>query len=577
MNPATLPPPPGSAEPTSASLALAPIGSVDLPTTPAEPDSPGAVELKASSIPATPCQHRVHPSTRSPAPVVRPFSVCDNAASAFLSFSFTKVFPPALPGAQDPFNSSLLSASLAHVLSAYPHFAGKLRLARADDVGRPYQKRYGRVWVEYGAQSDPGVSFTFVQRKDLVKSILPKEVGERVSDFGALFALPILPDGGEIVELRASPTDRPALAIRVTRFSDGAAVFGVRIAHALADATTLNRFIADWSDIHRALLLAGSISTIPLPSRPFDPEALDAHAAGDLDSPFPDPAVEAQYRLLGRLEYDLWARPELHPPGMVQSSAPHSSAVAEDAARGGERGEPAPWSTWDVSAPVVVRAVQLSAEEVQRIWRRAQALLDASAGTGDSVKITAHDAVVAHLWRLSTRARNLPPATTLSIIPVINVRSRVSPPLALNSSGCPTFFSCAQVDSNDILSPAGLSIAASSLRQAIQTATPSTISALLRHNAYELDPLRMLDYFGGSTHLTVSSWLRSGAYSADFGTGTPLCARGMVMPADGLFLLDDVAAEAWEGQRWWERGAMMQIWLKEDVMERMLADPELRG
>ncbi|GAA5914586.1 hypothetical protein JCM6882_001209 [Rhodosporidiobolus microsporus] len=539
----------------SAAFAPPPLLPLDLPTTPPEADLPAAVELK------TYVQHQSY------SPLLSFFRA--------RPFCVAKVFPPSFPGAQDPFDSSLLSASLAHVLSAYPHFAGKLRLARADDVGRPYQKRFGRIWVEYGMQNDPGVSFTFLQRDEPVKSVLPQEVGDRITDSSVLSQSPFMPDFADVVELRPSSEERPSLAIRVTRFSDGAAVIAVLVLHPLADATTLNRFVSDWGDVHRALLLTGSTSSIPLPSRPLSTETLDAISAGDLDSPFPNPDIEAQHRLLSRLEYDLWARPELHPPGAVHTSALHPAVAAEDAARGGERGEPVPWSTCDFAAPTVRRAVELSPEEVQRIWRRAQA--SSVVEGGELVKVTAHDAVVAHFWRLSIRARHLAPTTIVTFGPTISARSRLSPSLPPNCVGSPMFLLKTQLRSSDLLSSDGLAIAASSIRRVINTATPSNIAAILHHTAHQLDPLRIATAFASSTHIASSSWIHAGAYNADFGTGAPSLSRFSSPPVDGLFILDEVAAEAWEGQRWWERGAVMHFSLREDVLERMLMDPELRG
>ncbi|GAA5914604.1 hypothetical protein JCM6882_001215 [Rhodosporidiobolus microsporus] len=564
-------------QPDSIAVAPPPLLPLDLPTTPPEPDFPKTVELKAPSLSSTSSTCRVHPSIRPSAPVVRPLSIFDTAASAYPSFSAVKVFPPPLPAAQDSFEPSLLSASLAHILSAYPHLAGKLRLPRPDDAGRPYQKRYGRVWVEYGGQEDPGVSFSFAQLDESVKSRLPREAGERITDFGGLCDAPLVPDAAEVVEGRPSGAQHPSLAVRVTRFSDGAAVFALRIPHILADATTLNRFVSDWGDVHRALLLTGSTSSIPLPSRPLSTEALDAFSAGDLDAPFPDSEIKAQYGLLPRLEYDMWAHPELHPPGMVQSSALDPAVAAEDAARGGERGEPAPWSTWDFTAPSILRIIELSSEEVRRIWRRAQASLDASAGPANSVKITAHDAVVAHFWRLSIRARDLQPTTTVNLITGVSARSRLAPSLPPTSVGSLTFGARTHISAGDLVSPTGTSTAAALLRHCVNAATPPNIGVILHHTAHQIDPLRVATFFAGSTHLGVTSWVHSGSYAADFGTGRPLCSTGAIAPADGFGFVDDVPGEAVEGQRWWERGATMMLSLRTDVMERVLADPELRG
>ncbi|GAA5919200.1 hypothetical protein JCM6882_006092 [Rhodosporidiobolus microsporus] len=556
--------------PDSIAVASLPLLPLDLPTTPSEPDFLKTVELETPATPSVSISYPVFPSIPSVTPINRPLSILDNAASAFPSFGVTKVFPPSLPNVRDPFDASLLSASLAHVLSAYPHFAGQLRLPRPDDVGRPHQKRYGRVWVEYGTPNDPGVSFTFSQRDEPVKAVLPREVGERVSDFGDLCEPPLVPTGSEVMEGQPTEVKRPGLAVCVTRFSDGAAVFGLRIAHVLSDATTMNRFVTDWSDVHRTLLLTGSIASIPLPSRPLSTEALEAHSAGDPDSAVPDPALEAQYRLLPCSGYDLWAHPELHPAGKVQTSALHPAVAAEDAARGCKRGEPAPWSTWDLAAPVLRRTVELSAEEVQSIWRRAQA-------SSGAVKITAYNALAAHFWRLTVRARNLPPTTPVNFITGISARSRLGPSLPDTAVGSFVYGVITQVASGDLISPSGPFPTAALLRQTIDTATPSGVSLVLHHMSHHLDPTRMATLFSGSTHLGISSWIHSGSYAADFGTGAPSCSKAFISPVDGFFFADEVAGRADDGQKWWQRGVVMLLMLPEDVMERLLTDAELRG
>ncbi|GAA5894250.1 hypothetical protein JCM6882_007612 [Rhodosporidiobolus microsporus] len=530
---------------------------------------------------STPLQSfRIHPSIRPTTPIVRPLSILDTACSDFSSFSAAKVYSPPSPGAQDPFRPSLLTTSLAHILSAYPHFAGKLRLARPDDEGRPYQKRFGRVWVEYGKDSDPGVSLLFSERDVALATCLPSRLADGLFDASSLNDAGVYPEAGDVVELRPTPTEAPALAIRATRFSDGGVVLAFKISHTLADASTLNRFVVDWADVHCAFLVSGSTADVPLPSRPFDPEALDAHAADDLDAPSPDPAVKAQYRRIPRTAIDMWAHPERHPVGAVKSSAPDAAIAALDAAAGEERGEPAPWETWDVAAPVSLRAVDLSAEDVQRLWRRAQVSSDegGEAGASTPVKVTAHDALVGHFWRLSMKARALSPDTLVSLTPAVGVRSRLSPPLPSDFVG--SAFTLLRSEAlYDALtsSTTGPFIAGSAIRRTINSATPSSLSALLHHTAHVLDPIRVWPYFCGDTHTSMSSWIGAGSYAADFGSGQPILAEGVLPPVDNMLLFEDVPSAEGGGGKWYERGAKVKLALREDVMEKVLADPELRG
>lgn len=527
---------------------------------------------------------RVFPAVR-PAPTTRPLSILDTACSDFSSFCAAKAYSPPPLGKPDPFQPSLLRISLAHVLSAYPQFAGKLRLARSDDRGRPYQKRFGRIWVEYGKDSDPGVSFSCSQRDVPLETCMPKRLSEGVFDATNLHRAGVYPEAGDVLELRPTPTQGPAFAIRITRFGDGGTVLAFKISHTFADASTLNRFVADWSDAHRTLLSTGSIDSIGLPSRPFDPAALDSHAAGDLDASFPDPAIEVEYRRIPRTAFDMWASPERHPPGAVRSSSPAAEVDEQDKASGRDRGEPAPWATWDMAAPVLLRAVEVSAEDVQRIWRRAQLAPSnngENGGAGSSspalIQVTAHDALVGHFWRLSMKARNVPSDTLVSLTPAVGVRSRLSPPLPAETVGSPFVLLRSEADYSSLISPStGPAVAASAIRRTINSATPSALSALLHHTAYDLDPIRIWPYFCGDIHTSMSSWIGAGSYAADFGSGTPLLAEGVLPPVDNMLLFEDVAGAKEGGGRWWQQGARVKLALREDVMGKVLADPELRG
>ncbi|GAA5833001.1 hypothetical protein JCM11251_006477 [Rhodosporidiobolus azoricus] len=526
---------------------------------------------------------QVFPARPPAHPVIRPLSILDTSCSDFFSFSAAKVYSPSPPHAKDPFEPSLLRTSLAHILSAYPHFAGKVRLARPDDDGRPYQKRFGRVWIEYGKESDPGVALIFSEKKVPLETCLPKQLGEGLFDATSLNEADVYPETGSVVQVRPTPTEGPALAIRVTRFSDGGVVLAFQIVHTLADASTLNRFAADWGDVHRALLVSGSTEGIFLPSRPFDPEALDSHAAGDLDASFPDSRIEEEYRRIPRTAIDMWANPEQHPHGAVRSSAPVPELREQDEASGKERGKPAPWATWDMAAPVSLRAVDLSAGDLQRLWRRAQASSvgceDGEASSScDPVKLTAHDALVGHFWRLSMKARDLPPDTLVSLTPAVGVRTRLDPPLPTETLGSPFVLLRSEADYSSLTSPStGPAVAASAIRRTINSATPSNLAALLHHAAHVLDPIRIWPYFCGDTHTSMSSWIGAGSYTADFGSGAPILAEGVLPAVDNMLLFEDAVGAASKAGKWHEKGVRVKLALREDVMEKVLADPELRG
>lgn len=521
---------------------------------------------------------RVKPTRKTPPTAIsRPLSIVDTLCTNF-GFSAWKIYRT--PENKDVFQPALLTRSLAHVLAAYPHWAGRVRLSRPSDVGRPYQKRYGRLWVDYGTSTDPGVQLTFVQRAERLSDCLPWPGDNGITDQATLDAAQLPPHPDEIIHLRTSQAapNPPAVAIRVSTFACGSVVLGFRVSHTLADATSFELFVQDWATAHRAFV-KGDPSP-PLPARTFDPEALDARAAGDLDSVVADPEIEARYDQLPRTSFDNWADPENHPPGLVNNSAPAPELRDMDAALGRTRGDPAPWLTWDLRAPVEVCSLELTPDELKRIWQHGQDPDDPTFTTlPKNSRTSTHDALVAHFWRLSVRARDLPDGTVVSLTPAIGLRPRLAPPLSPSFVGSSFVLLSSRVEKTAMVEPgSGLVKAASAIRSTINAATPDALSALLHHHAHELDPTRLQPSFCGDHHTGMSSWIGSGAYLADFGTGRPIQADGALGPVDNMFLFQDLpVGEGADGGKWYDRGASVKLSLRSDVMKRVLADPELRG
>ncbi|GAA5845474.1 hypothetical protein JCM9279_003047 [Rhodotorula babjevae] len=511
---------------------------------------------------AAPPSKRVFP--RAPSrPTTKALSILDSVCSAFFSFAAAKLYP-AVPDQPDPFEPALVEASLAHVLSAYPHWAGRLRLAKQDDEARPYQKRFGRVWVECGSSSDPGVLLSFAERDAPLAPLVPPLIEGETVDASSLERAGVYPELSSVVALRPNATEAPALAVQVLRFSCGGVAVGFRISHSLADAGTLNRFVADWADVHRAALASGgSVQDVPLPHRPFEPEALDERAMGDLDADEVDEAAEREYAKLPRTAFDLWADSARHPDAAALTSGPDPAIDALDAAQGRPRGAPLPWSTWHLDQPVSVQSLYLSPSALERIW--------AAAG-GREGGISPHDALVGHFWRLSVRARNLADGTEVRITPAVGVRARLDPPLSPDALGSNFVLLASVSTSDEVAGAGGEAVAAQAIRSTIDSATSTALSALLAHEAHALDPVRIQPYFCGEEHTSMSSWIGAGAYEADFGSGSPAYAEGVLPAVDGMLLFEDVRGE---GRKWMERGARVKLALREEVMDKVLADLEL--
>ncbi|GAA6033924.1 hypothetical protein JCM8097_000410 [Rhodosporidiobolus ruineniae] len=515
----------------------------------------------------------VHPAKPAP-PTSTPLSILDNTCAHFFRFAAAKLYRAASP---DPFGSDdLLRQSLSLVLSAYPHFAGRLRLARPDDGGEEYRRRYGRAWVDYGQgeDQDPGVELVFSSSSKTLDSLLPSsnEVGVGISDATNLQRTGIYPPENAVVLLRPVPNEGVNLAIKVTRFSCGGTALGFRMSHALGDASVLSRFATDWADVHRQLFRGIAREDVPLPVRPFGPALVDSHALGDLNSAAADPAIEEEYiASLPRSTYDAWTP---HPSAPPESGPiPPVELDALDDASGRPRGAPLPWHTWDYSAPVSLRTVSLSAADLSRIHHRALAF-------SNGERVSVHDALVAHFWRLSLRARadKVSPEKTIVLTPAVGVRARLDPPLDPSTVGSIFVLLASRVPFSTLISEEGTAAAALAIRSAIASATPRALGALLHHHAHELDPMRVHPSFCGDENVSMSSWIGAGSYDADFGAGRPVLAEGTLPDVDNMLLFEEEpVTEENERLKWHERGARVRLAVREEVMERVLADPELRG
>lgn len=189
----------------------------------------------------------------------------------------------------------------------------------------------------------------------------------------------------------------PGVSIQVTQFADGGWAVGVKMCHALADATSLVTFMHDWSRVNRAMAVGSAIPTL---SPVFQPSLLDSLAAGDIDAPQPDMPIVHRVRRLPMHRYDWFASgtPRCPPFFIPFTRPPPELDINRDAAH--MRGVPIPWEEWDLSVPVRHTIFHFSAFEIRKMYT------DASATT-EGVKLSKLDALLAHVWACILRARQL--------------------------------------------------------------------------------------------------------------------------------------------------------------------------
>ncbi|KAI0772988.1 transferase family-domain-containing protein [Trametes elegans] len=496
-------------------------------------------------------------------PTVVPLSILDNTVARFALTSAAWYYdkPSQCP---DTLSPDALSRSLQTTLNSYPQWAGQLGWL-------PYNpssgQRHGRVSISYGSPNDPGIELIVARSSQPLASLLPDST-DRAE--GGVWNADNFPSAGLLVPTDIallSPTDHSGLvsvSVQLTNFACGAISIAFRIAHPVADATTLFQFVKDWAAVHRA-----QIQNLPSPrlTPVFNPSLLDKAASGDINSPSPDPEILRISRSLPMVKYDWWSSASGCPAPMLPGTAVPPELQGTDL---GERADPMPWAEWDVFAPVSHHLVYFSPSEVQRIWEAASA---------PGVRVSRLDALLAFIWRLVVRARDLADdPDPVHMIVTIGARSRVIPPLPDTFLGSPIVLARVSLSGAQISSTP--SAAAAAIRASVAQLTPEAIGAFLHDVAHQVNPQRFWRAFLGARHSIVTSWQSLDAYGVDFGAGRPPRYVDAVMPsADGCFHVMEAgppAAGRRNGGRWYDEPVCLSLHLRADVMARLLQDPELR-
>lgn len=242
-------------------------------------------------------------------------------------------------------NTERLIFSLRQTLNAYPHLAGQLRFAAyAPDAGHLH--RSGRLQISYGSSSDPGVECILAEADFPMSSIVPPNETAKCWDATRV-------DYGELLDRQTGYAldnakvyqGLPSMKVQFTSFKDGGMAIAVGMVHSLADAAALLTFMKDWAAINRALSFSEPVPKLrPL----FDPSLVDAAAAGKIDARRAEPGILEVAAKLPVHRFDYWASagPSI-PEWALPLTQIHPELVSQDI----KLGKPAPYHTWDTTAP----------------------------------------------------------------------------------------------------------------------------------------------------------------------------------------------------------------------------------
>lgn len=468
-----------------------------------------------------------------------------------------------------------LTSTLRTTLNDYPQWAGQLRFAEYNlDAGHLH--RQGRLELFHGSSSDPGVECIIAEADFPVASVLPPRdtVGHWDAthvDYGGFldketrFALH---DSNEHQGL-------PSMKVQITSFKDGGTAITIGIVHSLADAAALLTFTKGWASTNRAL---SSSKPAPKLQALFDPSLIDAAAAGNIDAKDPDPNLKAAARLpLHR--FDHWASAG---PSTPKWALPLTQIPPELASRSPDiqLGKPVPYHTWDAAAPCSHTTFFLSAAETHAIY------LHAAANT--RTQISHQDAVLAHLWAALIRARGLRNGEEHFLDVSIDGRRRLSRPLPASFIGSPIFnvgvATEALSTSDDASRAKDVADKAAAIRSDVAMFDAEAVAALLHEMCFELGAQRRWNCFLGDYHTIVTSWVGVGVDEVVFEAGKEVrWAEALLPPCDGVVIVGEGggrgSGEEGEGdakREWWGKGVKLNVYLRSDVMRRLVEDEGFR-
>ncbi|KAI0521225.1 transferase [Xylaria bambusicola] len=517
---------------------------------------------------------RVFPTDRSNNITTTPLSIPDATVVRFTDCGAIWFYDKTDGvNANDPDTFERLESALSETLSEYPHFTGQLRWATKKDVEDSCNPRhFGRPVVIYRSEHDPGMEL--IRAKDgrelsaIVPSMLERSTSKKIWDISSIRQSDFLPDTRLAFSNITEYENLPVAAAQLTAFKCGGFAVGIRITHCLSDAICLLHFIHTWAERSRCLYHTQTMAeTSPALSAVFNPGLLDAHA--NLDPRATEPDTERLSRALGlpMHRFDWWATDAPGYPSWATATTKATMPAAAELTQ--VQLSPStvpPWATWDSSAAVDSMQIRFSRAEVERMKLAAMESLP-NGFKGQAV--SRQDALLAHLWILVNRARqleNLPEQVYLDIS--LGMRNRVSPPLPDTFVGSPILLAYTNKTGAETAAST-IGAAAAAIRQTVSQFTSQAISDHLYASAHEISPQRLWQAFLGSRHILVTSWARSRAYEVNFhGTGVARYVQAQMPFSDGVMQLMDIAATG---------DFDVNISLEKGAMEQLLSHPMLRA
>ncbi|SPT21034.1 unnamed protein product [Triticum aestivum] len=364
----------------------------------------------------------------------------------------------------------------------------------------------GRLTVSDG----PGLTISLRcsdQGAEFVHAVAP---GVTIADITSTLCIPrvvwsLFPLNGVVGTDAAVDPSLPVLAAQVTELADGLVV-AMSLNHAAADGTTFWDVFNTWSEISRNGDTSLSTSTLPLP--PPKRWFLEGCTV-----PIPLPFAKVE---------DMARKPEY--------------------------------------PPVKECSLHFSTESVRKL--KAKANNEMSAGTGAT--ISSLQAVLAHLWQATCRARGLAQdqETTCSLAVGCRAHLKGMPQVYVGNA---VTGAVGRAAVGEILGDGRLGWAALLLNRAVAAVDEASVREELA--AWPGNP--SFKYLaGGGAAIMATGSPRFDVYGNDFGWGRPVAVRsGPANKVDGMVTV--------YGDGGGSGGLELQVCLAPDVLDRLVADEEL--
>lgn len=482
-----------------------------------------------------------------------------------------------------------LKNSLRTALDAYPWWCGRVKMVMTTDGNAvkealhlpSHARRYGRLYVQYGAPEDPGVEVITATSSETLYSLYPAQRTTAQPIWSGKDAPlgPFIPSSPQVNPRQPDEPDengrrKAPLAVQITGLACGGWTLAVKSTHPLADITTLVNFVKDWAALHQATIIG---QPEPQLNRELESWRLDDLATGDINSDSSDSDVVGITTNLPFHRYDWW-----HPA--AQKTCPWPVEIPEVFKDEVQRpvGKVMPWEEWDVTAPVSNYTIHFSRAQVEVLYQKATPSANGVVGNGSSQRISRHDAVLAHVWSCIVRARGLQDDDD----PVhCDLTYGLRPVLGLGESFVGSPIILVNVELSARTASSSLPPVAQEIRETISSVRPSDLSAHLHAVSFEKTPQRLWQAFLGRRHILVTTWARAGLYDVNFfssgGASSGIrYADGLMPPLDGVILIKEAPpserkVDCSKPRSWTEDGVDISIHLRKEDMERLIVDPLL--